>query len=140
MDLNGNMKKPQQPIFRVLKYIMVDKKPWDNLDDEEKKCCNNWLINKFISMNPDYCELVDIVQKNTWILKPEYLYRLYCDLLPKGFVFFKYIKSTKKKEYKLEEVKAVSTYYDISTKDAKEYIDVLPKEEVERITQQINMK
>lgn len=127
-------------IFDTVKRIMTSKDKWEDISEEEKLAFSNWMCNKVISMNPDYCEVVDMVQKNTWILKPEYLYKLYCDLLPKGFVFSKYIKSTKKKDHKLEEVKAVSIYYDISTNDAREYIDVLPKEEVERITHQINMK
>jgi len=127
-------------IFDTVKRIMTSKDKWEDIPEDERGTFNNWMCNKVISMNPDYCEVVNMVQKNTWILKSEYLYKLYCDLLPKGFVFSKYIKSTKKKDYKMEEVKALSIYYDISTNDAKEYIDVLPKEEVERITQQINMK
>lgn len=127
-------------IFDTVKRIMTSKDKWEDIPEDERGTFNNWMCNKVISMNPDYCEVVNMVQKNTWILKSEYLYKLYCDLLPKGFVFSKYIKSTKKKDYKMEEVKALSIYYDISTNDAKEYIDILPKEEVERITQQINMK
>lgn len=127
-------------IFDTVKRIMTSKDKWENIPEDEKLAFSNWMCNKVISMNPNYCEVVNMVQKNTWILKSEYLYKLYCDLLPKGFVFSKYIKSSKKKDYKLEEVKSISIYYDISTNDAKEYIDVLPKEEVERITQQINMK
>ena len=127
-------------IFDTVKRIMTSKDKWENIPEDEKLAFSNWMCNKVISMNSDYCEVVDMVQKNTWILKPEHLYKLYCDLLPKGFVFSKYIKSSKKKDYKMEEVKSISIYYDISTHDAKEYIDVLPKEEVERITQQINMK
>ena len=27
---------------------------------------NNWMINRYLSMSQDYCEVVNIVQKNTW--------------------------------------------------------------------------
>lgn len=132
----STVKKPT--IFDTVKRIMTTKDKWDDLSEYEQSLFNNWLCNKIISMNEDYVEVVNFIQKNTWLLKPQYLYTLYCDLIPKGYVFSKYIKNNNKKEYKLEQVKAVGIYFDISTKDAKEYIDMLPKEEVERITQQIN--
>jgi hypothetical protein len=130
----------QPPIFRVLKYIMVDKKKWNELDEEEQKSFNNYMINRFLSMNESWIEVVNTIQKNTWQMKGEYLYNLYKDLIPKGYVWSKYIKASNKKEYKPEEVKAVMEYYTISSKDAKEYIDMLPKDELELITQQISGK
>jgi uncharacterized protein YfbU (UPF0304 family) len=89
-------------------------------------------------MDQDYVEVVNIVQKNTWQMKGEFLYNLYKDLLPKQYKFLKYIKATNKKEYKKEEVEAVKTYFEISNKEAKEYINVLSSEELKNITQQIN--
>jgi hypothetical protein len=53
-------------------------------------------------------------------------------------VYLKYIKAINKKEYKLEEVDAVSTYYNISKHEAKEYIDLIDKDELEIIKQQVN--
>jgi hypothetical protein len=91
-------------------------------------------------MDPDYCEVVNVVQKNTWQMKGEYLYNLYKDLIPKQYKYLKYIKSTKKHEYDLDQVEAVVTYFEISKKEAKQYIDMLSKEELINITAQINGK
>ena len=96
------------------------------------------MINRYLSMDQDYVEVVNIVQKNTWQMKGEYLYNLYKDLIPKQYKFLKYIKPTKKVEYNQEEVDAVSTYFEVSKKQAKEYISMLPKDELETIKQQIN--
>jgi len=120
-------------IFDHIKNITTNKEPY--LGDEG---WNNWMINRFLSMDPDYCEVVNVVQKNTWQMKGEYLYNLYKDLIPKQYKYLKYIKAKNKKEYKTEQVEAVQVYFEVSKKEAKEYIEMLPTEEIENITQQIN--
>jgi len=130
----------QPPIFRILKYIMVDKKDWKELTEEEQNSFNNYMVNRFLSMNQDYVELVNIVQKNTWQMKAEHLYNLYKDIIPKGYVFSKYIKSTTKKEHNWEHIFAVMKYYEVSRREAKQYIELLSKKEVEKIVKQINGK
>jgi hypothetical protein len=122
-------------IFDHLKNITITKGSY--LGEEG---WNNWMINRFLSMNQDYIEVVNIVQKNTWQMKGEYLYNLYRDIIPKQYVYLKYIKSNTKQEYSIEEIEAVQQYFEVSKKEAKEYIDMLPKEELEIITQQINGK
>jgi len=122
-------------IFDHLKNLTVTKGPY--LGEEG---WNNWMINRFLSMNQDYIEVVNIVQKNTWQMKGEYLYNLYRDIIPKQYVYLKYIKSNTKQEYSIEEIEAVQQYFEVSKKEAKEYINMLPKEELEIITQQINGK
>jgi hypothetical protein len=89
-------------------------------------------------MDPDYCEVVNYVQKNTWQMKGEHLYNLYKDLIPQQYKYLKYIKAKNKKEYKVEQVEAIQAYFEVSKKEAKEYIDMLPKSKIENITQQIN--
>ncbi len=65
-------------IFDHLKNITTNKGPY--LGDEG---WNNWMINRYLSMDPDYCEVVNYVQKNTWQMKGECLYNLYRDLTPR---------------------------------------------------------
>ena len=120
-------------IFDHIKNITINKGPY--LGDEG---WNNWMINRYLSMDPDYCEVVNYVQKNTWQMKGEHLYNLYKDLIPKQYKYLKYIKANNKKEYKVEQVEAIQVYFEVSKKEAKQYIDMLPKSEIENITQQIN--
>jgi hypothetical protein len=68
------------------------------------------------------------------------LYNLYKDLIPKQYKYLKYIKASKKVDYKPEEVEAVQIYFEVSKKEAKEYINMLPKDELEIIISQINGK
>jgi hypothetical protein len=88
-------------------------------------------------MDPDYCEVVNLVQKNTWQMKGEYLYNLYKDLIPQQYKFLKYIKASKKSDYNKDDVDAVKQYFEVSEKQAKEYIGMLSKEELESIISQI---
>jgi hypothetical protein len=125
-------------IFNIIKRITTTKDNWCDIPEEEKNTFNNWMCNRILSMDPDYCEVVNVVQKNTFIMKGEYLYNLYKDLIPKQYKYLKYIKATNKKEYKVDQVEAVATYFEISKKEAKEYIDMLSKEELENIILQIN--
>jgi len=125
-------------IFNIIKRITTTKDNWCDIPEEEKNTFNNWMCNRILSMDPDYCEVVNVVQKNTFIMKGEHLYNLYKDLIPKQYKYLKYIKAKNKKEYKVEQVEAISQYFEISKKEAKEYIDMLSKEEIEYIMLQIN--
>ena len=122
-------------VWDHIKNITTKKGPY--LGDEG---WSNWLINKILSMDPNYCELVDIIQKNTWAMSGENLYRVYRDLIPKQYVSLKYIKNTNKKEHKPEDVEDVSSYYNVSKKRAKEYIELLSEDELKEIKQQIHGK
>ena len=119
-------------IFDHIKNITTTKGPY--LGDEG---WNNWMINRYLSMDPEYCEVVNLVQKNTWQMKGEYLYNLYKDLIPQQYKFLKYIKASKKTDYKKDDIYAVKTYFEVSEKQAKEYINMLPADELEIIKQQI---
>ena len=122
-------------IFDHLKNITTNKGEY--LGDEG---WNNWMINRYLSMDQNYCEVVNFVQKNTWQMKGEYLYNLYKDLIPKQYMYLKYIKATNAKKYNEDELEAIQQYFEISKKEAKEYISMLPDEEIKSITKQINGK
>lgn len=118
----------KRTIWDHLKNITTTKSEY--LGDEG---WNNWMINRFLSMNRDYCEVVNYIQQNTWQLKGEYLYALYKDIIPKKSVYLKYMKSTTAKKYDEKEIEAVQSYFEVSKKEAKEYIDLLPENELEEI-------
>jgi hypothetical protein len=73
-------------------------------------------------------------------MKGEYLYNLYKDLIPKQYKFLKYIKSSTKSDYSIEEIEAVQQYFEVSKKEAKQYINMLPEDELKEITQKVHGK
>lgn len=118
-------------IWDHLNNIMFEKGPF--LGDEG---WNITMINRFISMDEDYCELVSILQKN---LRPysyisnAHMYEIYRELIPKQKKWFKYIKNANKQTYDENEVESISVYFEISSKEAKEYTKILDKEEIKHI-------
>ncbi len=48
-------------IFDFLKQIICDKKPWSSFSDKDKELFNIYMINRFLSQNPNYIEVVNYV-------------------------------------------------------------------------------
>lgn len=117
------MTKPAT-IFDHLANITIKKTPWDSLTEADQKSFSPYLINRWLSMNPDFIELVDMFQQYTiGPLDKKHVYQLYCDFLPKQKTFSKYIKGKKSDEYNKELVEFISEHYMISYRESKQCID-----------------
>ena len=124
------MKKQKQTIrrkslFDHIKEItsVQHKTYWKKISDEDKKTWSNFMVNRFLSMNSNWLELVNEVQQ--YDLPPEILYKLYIDILPKRKVWLKYIKGRKKMiEYPRWALDIVSNHYQINLQEAKNYIEM----------------
>ena len=89
-------------IFDFLNCLFLHKTPWEDLSEQDKKAFSPYIINRFISMHPDYIELVNYFQQfNIGDMKPREVYRMYLDILPKGKFYAKYIKSKTDSESKI---------------------------------------
>jgi len=134
MATNGNTKIS---FFDILNYIMYEKKPWNDLTNEEKDLFNPYLCHRFLSMNPDYIEFVNLIQTFPYTDK-EKIYNIYLYMIPKKKMFLKYIKSsTKKKQEKL--LKYIASYYECSLGEANEYIDILRENGIKDILNKIGV-
>ena len=123
-------KKPAT-IFDHLANITWKKTPWDTLDEASQKSFSPYLINRWLSMNPDYIEIVDMFQQYTiGPLSKKHVYQLYFDFLPKQKSFNKYIKGKKGDKYNKELVQHMANHYQIAKSEAEEYIGLLDKQEI----------
>ena len=110
-------------IFNWLNQITYDKQPWNSFTEEDKKSFEPYMIHRFLSMNPEYIEFVNLVQTFPYTDK-EKIYNIYLYMIPKKKMFLKYIKSSlKKRQEKL--LGYVASYYECSLGEANEYIDIL---------------
>jgi len=83
-------------IFDFLKCIFQEKTPWESLTEADHKSFSPFMINRFISMHPDYTDAINFCQKLTITgMKPREVYKVYLDLFPKSKFYAKYIKSSK---------------------------------------------
>ena len=127
------MPKANKPatIFDHLGNITWKKTPWDKLDEASQKTFSPYLINRWLSMNMDYIEIVDMFQQYTiGPLSKKHVYQLYLDFLPKQKTFNKYIKGKKMSKYNKSLVKIVATHYQVAYLEAEQYIDLLEENEI----------
>ena len=118
--------------FDHIKNLHTKQRSWDDFNDEEKKSFNIFIINKALSMNPNYLDIVNMVQRYTNnMLNPKEVFNLYFNLLPNKFRFYKWIKGTKDKNK--EKYQILAQHFKCSSREAKDYIELLDKKEVNKI-------
>jgi hypothetical protein len=112
-------------------YTSRDYTAFDNLSDADKKSWNTYVIHRFISMNANYIPITNEIQK--YNLSPNIIFRLYVDVLPRQKVYNKYIKSDSYSKHDLETIDLVAKYFQISRREAIDYIQLLSEDDLNRI-------
>ena len=79
-------------LFDHIKAVTQFQDPnyWDKLDDGDKRTWSNYMIHRFLSMNPDWIEVLSEIQPYTQVLEPKQLYLSLIGIIPKGRYFLKY--------------------------------------------------
>ena len=116
-------KVKKKSLFDHIKQITDVQNPnyWDDISDDDKKSWSNYMVNRFLSMKMDWVELVNEVQK--YPLKPEELYKVYTNILPKKRQWLKYVKGDKKMKYPNWVYEIVSKHLQCSLREAKEAVE-----------------
>ena len=118
-------------IIDWMKNILVHKKSWDSFDESEQKTFSPYIINRFLSMDKDFIEIVNYFQKfSIGLLDNKYIYNFYCNALPKGKRFNKYIKAKKSIKHKDWLIDLVRNHFEISKKDTLDYLELLTKDDL----------
>jgi hypothetical protein len=118
-------------IFDWLKQITYKKQSWDSFTEEDKVSFNPYMIHRFLSMNPEYIEFVNLIQNIPYTEK-EKIYKLYLYMIPKKNMFLKYIKSTRTKT-KEELLQHLASHYECSLREADEYYHMLHNDTIKGI-------
>ena len=118
-------------IFDWLKAINTSKPPVESFTDKDWEVWNSYMIHRFISMNPNYIEIVNYVQDFPPQEK-KMIYSIYKEFIPKNNKWNKYIKSKVKQPNK-DLINHIKDYFECSSKEAKEYIYLLDKPNISRI-------
>ena len=121
-------------IIDWMNQLLIHKKSWDSFEESEQKKFSPFIINRWLSMEKDFIEVVNVFQKCAiGTLEPREVYKWYCDVLPKGKRFNKYIKGKKNKKYDKELVDIIVKYFECSKLQGKEYIELIDKKELKEI-------
>jgi len=114
-------------LFDHLTAITTEQDPnyFDKLSEEDLKSWSNFMINRFLSMKPEWVELIATLLPLTQTLQPKEMYKLYISVIPKGKYFLKYIKGKGEEKYEEFLVDLIKKEFQCSEKEAIEYIEVL---------------
>jgi len=121
--------------FDHIKNLHTKKRTWNDFNDEEKKSFNVFIINKGLSMNPNYLGIVNMVQNYTGlnqVISPKEVFNIYFNLLPNKFRFYKWIKGVKTKKDK-EKAEYLAMHFQVSTREAYNYLNILDKKTIKSI-------
>jgi hypothetical protein len=127
-------------IFNWINEILVSKKHWNEFTEDEQKKFSPFIINRWLSMDKDFLEIVNYFQKySIGTLEPREVYKWYCDMLPKGKRFNKYIKGKKDKKYNTELIDIMVQHFECSKSQVKDYLDLIAKDELMEILEKYGM-
>jgi hypothetical protein len=111
--------------FDWLKQITVEKRDWSSFSEEEQSGFNSFIINKALSFNKSYVQVVEMAM--LYPMPPDKLYDFYKDIIPKKPMWNKWVKSNV--NWNDEELQILATYFECSTREVKEFLDLLSLEE-----------
>jgi len=110
-------------LFEWLTEITVNKTPIAEISEESWDKFNSYMIHRYVSMDINYIDIVNYVQKVNPQSKKQ-IYSIYREMIPKKKVWLKYIKNENKKNYQ-ELAEYIADYYGCSLGEADHYIDIL---------------
>ena len=121
-------------IFDWVNNILVHKKHWNDFTEDEQKKFSPFIINRFLSMDKDFIEVVNMFQTYAiGTLDSKDVYEFYRNLLPRGKRFNKYIKGKKDKKYDRELIDVMVSHFECSESQIQEYLELIDKEELKSI-------
>jgi hypothetical protein len=127
-------------IIDWMNQLLVHKKHWNDFTEDEQKKFSPFIINRWLSMDKDFIEIVNYFQKySIGTLEPREVYKWYCDMLPKGKRFNKYIKGKKDKKYNTELIDIMVQHFECSKSQVKDYLDLIAKDELIEILEKYGM-
>ena len=117
-------KVKKKSLFDHIQAVTSQQHPdyWDEISDDDKKSCSNYMVNRFLSMKPEWITFVNDVQK--YPLKPKELYKVYADILPKKRQWLKYIKGDKKMKYPTWVYEIVAKHLQCSIRESNDAVEM----------------
>ena len=127
--------------FDYLKLVHNKKVKWEDLNEEEQKSWNTFIINRALSFNSNYIDIVNNVQPHTGgQLTPAEIFKYYQNMLPNNFRFQKWIKGKKEIKYNPQLLALVSGYFECSCKQVEEYLKIMKKKDLKSLLISIGLQ
>lgn len=115
-------------IFTIIGYLTSNKKPWEDLTEEEQKKAGVYMLNRWFSMDRNLLPIVNAIQEYmTGRISPMAAYRLYYSLLPSERFYLKYIKAKGSQNQNKELISLVCSHLTCSEREAIDNIATLSR-------------
>jgi hypothetical protein len=124
-------KKQIKDLWGWLNEITLYKTPVEEISEESWEKWNSYMINRYVSMDIRYIELVNYIQTVPYDNKQQ-LYNIYREMIPKAKTFFKYLKTNRKKK-NTEVIEYIAQHFECSLGEAEEYLDILREHGARRV-------
>ena len=118
-------------IFQWLNEITTHKTPVHEISEESWDKFNSYMIHRYVSMDMNYIDIVNYVQKINPNNKKQ-IYSIYREMIPQKKTYLKYVKNENKKNYK-ELAEYIAEYLECGLGEADEYIPILQEHGVRGI-------
>ena len=124
--------------FDFLKKVHDKKLKWENLTEDQQKVYNTFIINKALSFNSNYLDVVNRIQHYTPTPKESFKY--FQSMTNDKFRYNKWIKGQKTKSFNPQLLALVSGYFECSSKQAEDYLNILDKKETKTLLKHIGVQ
>lgn len=124
--------------FDFLKLVHNKQIKWEDLTEDEQKGYNTYIVNKALSFNSNYLDIVNKIQHYT--PRPKESFKYYQNMTNNKFRYNKWIKGSKTKSFNSQLISVTSGYLECSDKQAEEYLSILDKKEIKLFLQHIGIQ
>ena len=124
--------------FDFLKKVHDKRLKWEDLTEDQQKVYNTFIINKALSFNSNYLDIVNKIQHYTPTSKESFKY--FQSMTGNNFIYNKWIKGQKTKTYNSQLIAIVSAHLECSSKQAEDYLNILEKKEIKLMLKQIGLQ
>lgn len=116
----------ETPLGKILHAIKVTKN--ENLLDDEsiEKDFNSYIVIKFLSMNEDNCDILEMIDEFQTVLSKKEFFKLLVNVIPRGKTFDKFVNPKKATDDAL--IEYIARYYQIGLREARLYFQTLGSE------------
>ena len=141
VDMLTKNSNPRMTPFDYLKLVHNKKVKWEDLNEEEQKAWNTFIINRALSFTSDYLDIINKIQPYTGgQLTPAEIFKYYQSMLPSNFRFQKWIKGKKEKKYNPQLLALLSGYFECSCKQAEDYLNIIKKKDLKTLLNSIGLQ
>ena len=121
-------------LFDHINQLRGEQNPkyFDTLTDADKKSWSNYMVCRFLSMQPELLENVNEINRY-WEQPSERFYQLLLLIVPTGKAYFPYVKNRNDKKWSKELMALLREHYQESERNVEEYLTLLTTEDLRSI-------